>query len=82
MAHFDTVKDLIRNFPGVRHLELHRDAVQPNVFYTFSRWNDESDLEAYRRSDLFKSAWSQVKPWFGGKPQAFSLLEEKVLEGR
>jgi len=80
LAHFDTVKNLIRAFPGVRQLELHRDAGQPNVFYTYSKWDGEEDLETYRQSELFKSAWSQVKLWFGGKAQAFSLRQEMVVE--
>jgi len=80
LAQFDTVKNLIRVFPGVRHLELHRDADQSNVFYTYSKWDGEEDLEIYRQSELFKGAWSQVKVWFDAKPQAFSLKEELVVE--
>ena len=80
LAHFSAIKILIRNFPGVQHLELHRDAGQANVFYTFSLWDAEEDLESYRQSDLFKGAWSQVKPWFGAKPQAFSLQREMRVE--
>ena len=82
LAQFDTVKYLIRSFPGVQHLELHRDAGQSNVFYTYSKWDGEEDLEDYRQSELFKGAWSQVKVWFLGKPQAFSLREEMVIEER
>jgi quinol monooxygenase YgiN len=82
LAHFNTIKSLIRNFPGVQHLELHRDANRSNVFYTYSKWNGESDLEAYRDSELFKVTWAQVKLWFGEEPQAFSLLEEMVVKGK
>jgi len=82
LAHFDTIKSLIRNFPGVQHLELHRDASQSNVFYTYSKWNGESDLEAYRESELFNVTWAQVQLWFREKPQAFSLLEEMVVKGK
>ena len=78
LAHFSTIKPLIRGFPGVQHVELHRDANHPNVFYTYSKWDGVSDLEAYRKSDLFKGAWSQAKTWFAAKPLAYSLLEELV----
>jgi len=81
LVHFDGIKNLIRNFPGVMHLELHRDATHSQVFYTYSKWKSEDDLEAYRDSELFKVAWAQVKVWFGAKPLAFSLLEEMVVEG-
>ena len=77
LAHFSTIKSLIRSFPGVRHVELHRDADHPNVFYTYSKWDSVNDLEIYRQSDLFKGAWSQAKKWFAAKPRAYSLLEEQ-----
>ena len=78
LTHFSTVRDLIRNFPGVQHLELRGDATHSNVYYTYSHWNSEADLEIYRQSDLFKGAWAQAKTWFAAKPQAFSLLEENA----
>lgn len=77
---FNASKSRIRHFPGVQHLELHRDAGQPNVFYTYSIWNSESDLEAYRHSDLFKSVWSKTKILFSAKPKAFSLVKEQEVE--
>jgi autoinducer 2-degrading protein len=79
-AHFKEVAHLIRGFPGVRHLELHRDAGQANVFYTYSKWNREEDLENYRQSDLFKGTWSQASSWFSERAQAFSLRQELVLD--
>ena len=78
LAHFSTIKPLIRSYPGVQHVELHHDANHPNVFYTYSIWDGVSELEIYRQSDLFNGAWSQAKTWFSAKPQAFSLLEEAI----
>ena len=80
LAQFDTIKDLIRAYPGVEDLELHRDTTRSTVFYTYSKWIDEEALETYRKSDLFKRAWAEVKPWFDHKAQAFSLQEELVVE--
>lgn len=80
LEHFRGVAPLIRAFPGVRRLELHRDAAQPNVFYTYSVWDGEQHLETYRESELFKGAWRQAKSWFSEKPQAFSLRPELVLD--
>ena len=82
LAHFDTIKNLIRCYPGVQDLELHRDVSQSNVFYTYSTWDGEAELAAYRESDLFKSTWFVVRPWFGEKPQAFSLKEKMVVDGK
>lgn len=79
LAHFKSIAHLIRAFPGVAHLELHRDADKPNVFYTYSQWAGTDDLEVYRQSELFKTTWAKAKTWFAGKPQAFSLQQEMVF---
>jgi heme oxygenase (mycobilin-producing) len=77
---FNATKSRIRHFPGVLHLELHRDAEKQNVFYTYSIWEGPDALEAYRVSDLFQSVWSRTKALFAGKPQAFSLVREMIVE--
>lgn len=79
LAVFNASKHLIRAFPGVQHLELHRDAGLANVFYTYSIWKDEESLEAYRLSELFKGVWSQTKALFSAPAQAFSLLQQQVV---
>ena len=73
LALFDTVKDKIKNFPGCTHLELCNDAKLDHVYYTFSKWEGEEDLENYRHSELFKGTWEKTKVLFGGKPLAYSL---------
>ena len=75
-AQFDSVRNKIRQYPGVHCLELHRDTSHSNVFYTYSQWDSEQALETYRQSELFKYAWGEVKPWFANRAQAFSLQEE------
>ena len=70
---FETNKMAIRNFPGCRFLELYRDKHDPEIFFTYSYWEDEKDLEAYRHSTLFKGIWKLTKTWFNGKPEAWSV---------
>lgn len=77
---FNSTKSLIRHFPGVLHLELHRDAELGHVFYTYSHWENADALEAYRVSELFGSVWSRTKVLFSGRPQAFSLVREMVVD--
>ena len=48
---FDGVKPKIENFPGCHHVELCADASEINVFYTYSKWESEDALEAYRTSE-------------------------------
>ncbi|HNQ27396.1 MAG TPA: antibiotic biosynthesis monooxygenase [Aquaticitalea sp.] len=73
LANFDSNKQHIRNFEGCTHLELYRDTTQQNVFFTYSHWNTETDLERYRQSDLFKSVWAKTKILFNNKPEAWSV---------
>jgi len=73
LENFEIVKKKIRNFPGCTFLELYRDKNNRTIFFTYSRWNTEDDLENYRKSDLFKSVWSKTKPLFRERAQAWSV---------
>lgn len=65
----------IRNFPGCCDLSLQIDINEEGVVMTFSRWESEAHLNAYRDSDVFKTTWEKVKPLFIAKPEAFSMQE-------
>lgn len=69
---FSRVRPKIAAAPGCQHLELWRDARFPNVLTTFSRWDDDAALQAYRRSDLFRETWALTVPFFAAAPVAFS----------
>lgn len=73
LAIFDGAKDKIRNFPGCSFLELYNDKNNGTIFFTYSRWKDEADLENYRKSPLFKEVWGQTKPLFKQKAEAWSV---------
>ncbi len=73
LALFETVENKIASFPGCNRLQLCKDAKLDHVYYTFSKWDSESDLEKYRHSDLFEDTWDKTKKLFGGKPLAYSL---------
>ncbi|MBK8056266.1 MAG: antibiotic biosynthesis monooxygenase [Saprospiraceae bacterium] len=72
---FENSKSLIRAFEGCQGLRLYRDHLHQNVFYTYSLWKSNDDLEKYRNSELFKSTWQKTKLLFNTKPMAFSLEE-------
>ena len=73
LANFEANKLKIRNFDGCDFLELYRDQNHTNIFFTYSYWNSEADLNTYRHSDLFKSVWAKTKPLFNAKPEAWSV---------
>lgn len=73
LENFENSKHNIRNFKGCKLLELYRDKKDSNIFFTYSCWETEYDLEQYRQSELFKSVWSKTKVLFNKKPEAWSV---------
>lgn len=73
LQNFEAVKDKIRGFPGCTFLELYQDKNDEAIFFTYSRWNNEEDLEKYRNSQLFKEVWGKTKPKFRNRAQAWSV---------
>jgi (4S)-4-hydroxy-5-phosphonooxypentane-2,3-dione isomerase len=83
LALFKKNKNLIRGSEGCTHLELLNDKNNPNIFFTYSKWQDENFLEKYRQSDLFNSVWKQTKIMFSENAEAWtvsSVSSEKQAE--
>ena len=77
---FDKNKHKIRAFQGCTHLELLHDINVPNIYFTYSYWEDPKYLEMYRGSDLFAEVWSNTKKLFSGKPEAWSVEQKIILD--
>jgi len=73
LDNFEIMKDKIRNAPGNRFLELYQDRNDKQIFFTYSYWETEQDLENYRQSELFYDVWAFTKKLFNGKPEAWSV---------
>jgi quinol monooxygenase YgiN len=73
-------KKFIRASKGCTLLELYQDKNNPDIFFTYSYWNKESDLENYRNSDLFKDVWAKTKVFFNDKPLAWSVDKKVTLK--
>ena len=74
LAIFNESKLKIRSFPGCSHLELHRDFNVENIYTTFSMWDSQETINAYRNSELFQSVWLRTKALFSESPIAFSNI--------
>ncbi|MGV8946409.1 MAG: putative quinol monooxygenase [Lutibacter sp.] len=73
LENFKENKEKIRNFKGCQLLELYQDKNDSTIFFTYSYWETEADLEAYRNSELFKAVWAKTKVLFNNKPEAWSV---------
>lgn len=63
----------INSVKGCHGVQFLSDISNPHIFFTYSKWETELDLENYRQSELFQHVWTTVKQWFGDRPQAWSL---------
>ena len=70
---FEEKKILIANFEGCRSVQLLRDIDSPNIFFTYSQWDNSESIEKYRNSVLFIETWDTVKKYFIAKPEAWSV---------
>ncbi len=70
---FDASKQYIRNMEGCSHLQLLNDINSPTIFFTYSHWQTENDLNNYRNSELFAGVWGKTKILFESKAEAWSV---------
>ena len=75
---FNRSKTYIRHFEGCLHLSLLESQTEPGVFFTYSKWENQTCLEKYRQSELFKSTWAQTKVLFEKPAEAWTCLEEII----
>ncbi|MEB8345105.1 antibiotic biosynthesis monooxygenase [Flavobacteriaceae bacterium KMM 6898] len=76
---FEESKEVIRNVEGCTFLELLQDRNNPNIFFTYSFWQKEENLDNYRNSDLFKNIWGKTKTLFAERAEAWSMDKKTTL---
>ncbi len=74
-----TIVDKIASSEGCEKVEILRDVDNPNIFFTYSFWKTQADLENYRKSELFKDVWSKTRKMFAKKAEAWST---EIVETR
>ena len=72
---FEGVCPLIKKQRGCHRLDLLRDVSDLSIFFTYSTWSSETDLEAYRQSELFKTTWARTKRLFSQRAQAWTTYQ-------
>ena len=77
---FKHSKEAIRNSAGCSELILYQDASDPKIFFTYSIWESEKHLNAYRNSEGFEATWNKTKVLFDGKPSAWTLLKTSNIQ--
>lgn len=71
-SYFSEIMDRVAGQPGCSGVKLLKDKNDSGVFFTYSVWDKQESLDAYRNTELFGQVWPKVKDWFGAKPEAWS----------
>mgnify|MGYP001596073546 FL=1 len=77
---FEESKQKILAQKGCHRVEMLQDVNEKNIFFTYSWWDSEDDLNKYRQSELFEGVWNKTKILFNDKPKAWST--EKINEAQ
>lgn len=72
---FKQVEHEIKRFDGCENVILLQDINQKNILFTYSYWQSEEYLNAYRNSELFISTWKKTKQLFSEKAEAWSVSQ-------
>lgn len=78
---FEERKERIKANPGCLHLELLQEKAKGLVCFTYSVWEDETSLEAYRHSPFFRETWVATKKLFAERAEAWTTVSRAVLKG-
>lgn len=77
---FERYKHVIRGAEGCLHLSLLQGTDAPNIFFTYSRWQEALYLEKYRQSSTFSEVWPLTKALFLAPAEAWTLNELPVFD--
>ena len=72
---FKNSKSHILNQKGCIIVKLLKNPHHTSEYFTYSLWETEDDLNNYRKTEFFKNIWSQIKPHFNAKAEAWSLIK-------
>lgn len=74
---FSETKPFISSMPGCKSVKLLKGH-HAGLYFTYSEWENPSDLEAYRNHPEFPSIWRKTKSWFQDPAEAWSV-EDTLL---
>jgi len=70
--YFSEIKNQVGNQPGCGGVKLLKDISGSGIYFTYSNWDNQTSLDAYRNTELFNIVWPKVKVWFAAKAEAWS----------
>ncbi len=77
---FERSKSKIRHQEGCQYLSLLNDKNNTSIFFTYSYWEDEDALNAYRNSETFGEIWPKTKVLFARNAEAWTVSQLQELK--
>ncbi|ACF14489.1 Antibiotic biosynthesis monooxygenase [Chloroherpeton thalassium ATCC 35110] len=75
---YKQVHPKILSFPGCVSVELLHEVHDEHAYTTYSLWQNNDALEAYRQSDFFKATWTEVRKMLRSKTLAISYRKVEI----
>ena len=72
---FSESKEFIEAMPGCKSVKLLNEINHSNIFFNYSIWDSEENLNNYRKSEFVANVWKKTKVLFDAKPEAWSVME-------
>jgi len=74
IAVFKNNKHHIEACEGCTGVKLLQDQKFDNIFFTYSHWQQENNLNNYRKSEIFGVVWKATKATFCDVPEAWTTI--------
>lgn len=68
-------KSKILSSPGCKDVQIFKDINNKSIVFSYSVWETEQDLENYRKSEMFRKVWNEVKTLFSNPAEAWTIVK-------
>lgn len=73
-----TLKDYqkaLKEQKGCMHLDMFSDKKEKDIFYSYTIWDNDTNLKKYRKSALYKELSGKILPLCDKEPKAWTVDE-------
>ena len=67
------ISNEVRRVSGCIHNDIFRDKMKENIFYSYTIWNSDEDIEKYLGSQYYKDIWGDLWDYFEGTPKSWKI---------
>ena len=72
-ASFGDAEGSVRDEPGCFRFDILQNSTERTLFHLYEVYEDEAAFESHKKTPHFKQWFTQVQPWFEGKPEVVTM---------